>query len=420
MDRKFKIILINHSFQINYYSRRWQLFAMSYPNVDVTLLAPKQYIWYKDKAYTYGAESRIQGKEIDELNFHVKTFRVKSFGKFGWTSPDFKKYFIEIQPDVVYHLGVHTQLSLVQVIRLAKRNIKNIKIIVFSMRSPNHSVRIVKSKSSLVVWVKRRIQYFYTKAILNYVNKNCDAIFCHYPNALQAFRDEGYNGPVYMQTQVGVNTEWFHQDEEARNEIREKYNLGDAYVFGSATRFTKDKGIFDIIEALPSKGNWKYLMMGAGSAKQEDALKDAISIKGLQDKIILTGFVDWYDMAKYWNAIDCAIHVPKTTEKWIETFSLSVTQAMITGKPVIGNTSGSVPYQLGPEGIIVPEGDVKALREKMEWVLNNPKLGEEYGIIMFERARSCFSVQRLNELFYSTLIDIIDDKYDFRKVDMTC
>lgn len=31
-EPKFKIVLINHTFQINYFSRRWQLFAQQHPN----------------------------------------------------------------------------------------------------------------------------------------------------------------------------------------------------------------------------------------------------------------------------------------------------------------------------------------------------------------------------------------------------
>ena len=79
-----------------------------------------------------------------------------------------------------------------------------------------------------------------------------------------------------MQTQVGVNAEWFHPDENSRKEIRDKYNLGDSYVFGSATRFTKDKGLFDIIKALPKDGDWKFLMMGSGTPEQEEELKNTI------------------------------------------------------------------------------------------------------------------------------------------------
>lgn len=38
-----KIVLINHSYQVRYFYRRWQLLAHTHPDLDVTLLAPTEY-----------------------------------------------------------------------------------------------------------------------------------------------------------------------------------------------------------------------------------------------------------------------------------------------------------------------------------------------------------------------------------------
>ena len=124
-------------------------------------------------------------------------------------------------------------------------------------------------------------------------------------------------------------------------------------------------------------------------------------------------------MKKYWNAVDCAIHVPRTTPWWEETFSLSVVQAMITKKPIIGNTSGSVPYQIGPDAICVKEGDIQELKSKIQWALDNQNGLSEIAEKMYERALQ-FTVQHLNDMFYDTLVeDIIPGKYDINKIDMT-
>ena len=413
-----KIVLINHTFQINYFSRRWKLFAESYPDVDVYLFAPSKYKWY-GKGYSFGNDSVREAEEYDKGNIHRRVYRVNE-RNWGWTSPDFRTLFKEIQPDIIYYLGFHTQLSLAQVIRVKNSVVPNAKMMAFSMRGPYHDLHLNLEGLSVIKKIKRTISYFISKRILSIVNHNCDAIFCHYPEALQCFRKEGYKGPIYMQTQVGVNTEWFYPDEDARMEIREKYNIGNSYVFGSATRFTRDKGLFDIIKALPKEGDWKFLMMGSGTEEQEKDLREAIAKEGLQDKIILTGFVDWYDMAKYWNAVDCAVHVPRTTPTWVETFSLSVVQPMATKKPVIGNTSGSVPYQVGFDEMIVPEGDIKALHDKLEYALANKEEMAKWGERMYERTMRSFTVNHLNKLFYDTLVeDVLSGKYDLAKVDMT-
>lgn len=415
----FKIVLINHTFQINYYSRRWKILAEQHPNVDVTLLTPKKYRWYPTKDYSYGNGKVVCAKEQDDNNFHIRLYRQIENKYFGWRTPDFGKLFRAIDPDIICFIGSHNQYALGQVLRAVERNRLKAKVIAHSMRGPHHQVKIKEGRCNPIVYLGRRIIYLDKKTRLNYVNKHCKAMFCHYPDAVEAFRNEGFAGPIYMQTQVGVNTEWFHPDAQARGEIRDKYALGDAFVFGSASRFNPTKGMFDVIAAMPKEGNWKFLMMGSGSQEETQKIRQAIRERGLEDKIILTGFVDWYEIAKYWNAIDCAIHVPRTTQHWTETFSLVVVQAMITGKPIIGDTSGSVPYQIGPDGIIVPEGDVQALHEKIQWVLDHPVEAAEIGRKMQERAESSFSVQHLDDMFYDTLLDVLEDKFDPAKADMT-
>lgn len=415
-----KIVLINHSFQAKYYARRWQLFAKTYPDVDVTLLTPSKFKWYNNKQYTYTGGKEMEGENFDDGNYHVRVFRLKY--KHSWVSDDFKSLLTEIQPDVIYHLGTHTQLSLIQLGQIRKEYLPESKLILFSMRGPAYNIRFPKKDGTLKQWMADIYLNLYRIPVVKYINRNYDAVFCHYPDAVECFRKEGYKGPIYMQTQVGVNTEWFHEDDEYRKEIREKYNLGKSYVFGSATRFTPDKGVDDILKALPKDGDYKYLMMGTGSEADLERLKGIIRKRGIDDKVIITGFVDWYDMAKYWNAVDCAIHVPLTTPHWVETFSLSVIQAMISGKPIIGSNSGSVPYQIGPEGMIVEEGNVEELRCRIEWVLTHRDEAHHIGERMKNRVEAGFTVKHLNELFYRTITeDILKDKYDDVKHDMvTC
>lgn len=418
MEPKLKIALISHTYQINYYSRRWKLFAEDHPDIDVTLLAPSVVKWYPKKDYSYGISNTTKGKEVNEGNFHIRLFN--PIFERSFLSWNIRSLLLDIKPDVFYHVGFHTQISLVQIGIIMRHYFPNSKLILHSMRGPNFDLKIEKTPCSVKEWIMRRFKYVYYSMIWKYVKSHYKAVFCHYPTAVECFRKEGYTGPIYMQTQVGVNIEWFHPNEEARKEIRNKYNIGDAFVFGSASRFGKEKGLDDIIAALPKGGNWKFLMMGSGSEKDLKRIKSKISERGLEDKIILTGFVDWYEMTKYWNAIDCGVHVPRTTEHWVETFSLSAIQPQATMKPVIGNTSGSVPYQIGFESMIVPEGDINALHEKFQWAMQHPDQVAEMGKKMYDRTINSFSVQHLNAMFYDTLIeDVVTGTFDKSKSDMT-
>lgn len=403
----FKIVIINEAFQMEYFSRRWKLFAEEHPDVDVTLLMPAESSWFEKKKYSFGESFVLKGREEDKGNFHTRSFRT-TFSK-TWLSKDFKPLLLTIRPDIIYHIGYQWQPSLCQVGRIAKKWLPRTKLILFSMRGP-----------AMDIANQHGIVKLLAKVVVGYINKNYDAVFCHYPTAVECFRKEGYKGPIYMQTQVGVNTEWFFKNANARNEIRAKFNISDStFVFGSAARFTLDKGIDDVIRALPTSGNWVYLLMGSGSAEEIGRLKSLINERQLSTKVILTGFVDRLEMAKYWNAVDCAIHVPRTTKDWVETFSLSAIQPQAVGVPIIGNDSGSMPYQVGFEDMIVPEGDITALSQKIQWMMDNKEETILIGQKMFKRTIESFSVKHLNDMFYDTVLDVLDNKYDSNKSDMT-
>lgn len=69
----------------------------------------------------------------------------------------------------------------------------------------------------------------------------------------------------------------------------------------------------------------------------------------------------------------------------VETFPLSILEAMASGLPVVSTSVGSIPEMLsdGAEGILIPTGDVEALAEALRSLHRNPSLGRAMG----ERAR---------------------------------
>ena len=414
-----KLFIYNHTFQKPEFYRRWKLLAEKYSDVDVTLLAPADWTWGGDKGLTYGTVDQLQGHLIDEARFHIYPVRIEKKPHGGWLSTQMEEMLVAEQPDIFYYIGGHNDIALMRLYAVRKKHKLSTKIMVFGMRGRTHAVRLQKSKNP-VRMAKNLAKYAIFSSRLKKLNKYTDAIFCHFPVAVDEFRREGYKGPLYMQTQVGVDIDVFKPDSDARKRIREKYNIGDAYLFGSATRFTSDKGLSEVIAALPQEGNWKYLMMGWGRDDEVEKIKSEIAARGLEDKIILTGFVKtWSEMAEHWNALDCAVHTPLTTELWEETFSLALVQAMATALPVIGSDSGSVPYQIGPDGIIVPERDIEALNAQFKKMMEAPDYGKEIGQKMFHRATTCFSTYHLNDCFYYTIKDILAGVHDENKVDMT-
>ncbi len=418
-----KLVVINHTFQKPQFYKRWKCLAEKYEDLDVTLLAPSDWAWGKEKSLTYGTVDNVKGSIIEEPRFRIHLIDTEETKAGDFTSKKLESEILAIKPDVVYYIGGYTAAAFMQILKLRKREkLHGMKAIAFSMRGHTLALQKTNSYLSPVGCAKNIAKRLLLTPRLRRFRKECDAVFCHYPDALEAFRKEGYTGAVYMQTQVGVDPDIFYPNPAAREKIREKYHIGDAFLFGSASRFNASKGLSEIIKALPKdRDNWKYLMMGWGRDDEVAAIKNEIKARGLEDKIILTGFIDkWSDMAEHWNALDCAIHTPLTTPKWEETFSLALVQAMITGLPVIGSSSGSVPYQIGEAGNIVPEGDIEALNREMLHVMDDAAYAKDLGEKMRKRAYDCFNIYHLNDCFYDTLKeDILTGNYDECKVDMS-
>lgn len=415
-----KLVIINHTFQKPELYKRWELLSKQHSDLDITLLAPADWKWGKEKALTYGQVHVLNGKEVEKPRFRIHLIDTKRNQMGEWTSKLLPKEILNINPDAVYFIGGHTALPLMQIINLRnKYHLDKMKIWAFSMRGHDSTLGYTGTTFTIKQGLRHLAKQMILRPRLKKSNAACDAIFCHYPASMEAFRQDGYHGPIYIQTQVGVDPDIYYPDEISRKKIRDKYNIGDAYLFGSASRFHYSKGLNEIISALPDSGNWKFLMMGWGRDDEVKKIREKIKERGFEDKVILTGYIDhWADMAEHWNALDCAVHVPLTTPKWEETFSLALVQAMITGLPVIGSSSGSVPYQIGPDGMIVPEGDIDAVRNQMLYCMNCPDDAKLIGRKMRERALNCFSIYHLNNLFYLTIKDIFNGVYDESKIDM--
>lgn len=394
-----KIVIVSPNFREKRFWKRWELFAQQYKDVEVVLLAPSNWTFGALKNYTFGKKIEFEGQAYEDANFKVRLIHTKQNMLNDWTSPDMGQIIKDETPDFLYVIGSHVQYSMMQALRACKKFCPNAKRLTFTMRSDNPVAKVIDGnwKAKLVNLVQRRIN--------NYNVKHSDAIFCHYPDARHAILKEGYKGHVYMNTQIGVDKGLFSFSQEGRDRIRGVFHVGDSFLFGSATRFNPQKGILDILEALPPEKDWRYMILGSGREDETAMIKRKVQELGYEDRVIMPGLIGWDKLSDYLSALDCALHVPRT-EGWKETFSLALVQAIAVGRPTIGNTSGSVPYQCGPDGIIVEEGKLDKLREKMVWMIDNPDEAQKIGLKQKQYVMDSFETARLNECLYGVLQDI--------------
>jgi glycosyltransferase involved in cell wall biosynthesis len=92
---------------------------------------------------------------------------------------------------------------------------------------------------------------------------------------------------------------------------------------------------------------------------------------------------------------------------WPEPFGATVAEAMNRGRPVIGTTLGGHVDMIGSSaGILVPQGDARALEAAMSALIREPKRREEYGRAAAERARS-FAAKAVIPRFEQAYRDVL-------------
>jgi glycosyltransferase involved in cell wall biosynthesis len=92
---------------------------------------------------------------------------------------------------------------------------------------------------------------------------------------------------------------------------------------------------------------------------------------------------------------------------WPEPYGATVAEAMNRGKPVIGTTPGGHVDMIGDDaGILVPGGDVAALAEAMQVLIDDPELRQKFGRNASERANS-FAATAVLPRFEQAYRDVI-------------
>lgn len=153
------------------------------------------------------------------------------------------------------------------------------------------------------------------------------------------------------------------EDKEGRERLRDRFGLENAYpVVGTVARFIEWKGYRHIVEAariiVVNYPKAKFLFCGSG--EQQAEVRSWISEAGLDDHIILTGWVDRIDIPALYKTMDVYLHAADN-----EPFGFVFAEAMLSGVPVVSTPTGGfgdvVKDQVG--GIAVSDRSGKALAE---------------------------------------------------------
>ena len=130
-------------------------------------------------------------------------------------------------------------------------------------------------------------------------------------------------------------------------------------VVGFVGRLVPEKGVWVLLEALRHDSGLRARF--AGSGPLASTLMQRAAELGVADRVELVGPVEPDAVVDFYRSVD-VIAVPSlSTRTWTEQFGRVAVEAMACGVPVVASDAGALPDVVAAAGIVVPEGDARAL-----------------------------------------------------------
>lgn len=186
-------------------------------------------------------------------------------------------------------------------------------------------------------------------------------------DAATVLRAKGYRGPLSVIPQLGVDPERFSPPQGPRPPR--------LFTIGFAGRLVPEKGVDLLLDAVFGLGGeWRLELIGAGPLAAH--LWRRARAAGFTGRVRI-GPVSSAAMPERLRALDVLVLPSLTRPNWREQFGRVLVEAMACGVPVVGSDSGEIPHVIGDAGLVVPEGDIVALRAALRRLRDNPALRAE-------------------------------------------
>ncbi|MFF4195814.1 glycosyltransferase [Nonomuraea sp. NPDC001831] len=162
-------------------------------------------------------------------------------------------------------------------------------------------------------------------------------------------------------------------------EVREELGAGDRPLVLTIGRLAQQKGLDTLLDV--AAGPWEspaplFAVAGEGPLRAE--LEDRIRSRSLP--VLLLGDRD--DVPDLLAAASVVVNC----SRW-EGLPLSLSEALMAGKPVVASDVGGIPWLVGDAGLLVPYGDAEGLRNALRKVLGEPGIARTMAEAAARRGR---------------------------------
>jgi glycosyltransferase involved in cell wall biosynthesis len=182
--------------------------------------------------------------------------------------------------------------------------------------------------------------------------------------AVQVLGAKGYDGPVYVIPQFGVDPSLYQPA---------ALPVDGPFTIGYVGRLVAEKGISDLLNAVVKlPGHWRVRLLGNGP--QREALRTLAHSLSIADRVAFDAHIPACEVPAYLSRLHAVVLPSHTQSNWKEQFGRVLIEAMASGVPVIGSDSGEIPRVIGDAGLVFPEGYVDALRAHLQTLMDDREL----------------------------------------------
>lgn len=170
--------------------------------------------------------------------------------------------------------------------------------------------------------------------------QRCDAIIAPTNTAKEYLENIGVSRQIAV-LPTGVDFECYENARESElKEIRQRHGASDKVLLCSVMRLSLEKNVYFLIDGLEyikrsSHASFKCVIIGDGPEREN--IKRAITEKGLEDTVVLTGMMAPEEVCKYYMASDAFVFSSQS-----ETQGMVVLEAMAGGCPVVAIRSSGI------------------------------------------------------------------------------
>lgn len=376
-DGPLRVLWIWHAAVVAEYQKPVQLLGMC-PDLDMTLLVPRQ--------WPERAGEMVRAESLPHRTYWLIKGRVFFTGFYYiYFFPNLLFSLLRLRPDVIYcYEEAHTFMA----------------ALVLGLR------KLFLPKSRVFLYAAQNIKKRYPlpfRLFERYCFRRADAILACGKLVAATLRLKGYKGKLIV-VPLPTDTAGFAPDERSRFNGRGRLGFSEGdMVIGYAGKLAEEKGLRVLLDAFAALGEERknlHLVLAGGGAFREELLKAAME-RGISDRVHLPGVIHNSDLPAFMNSLDIFVLPSETRSNWREQFGRVAVEAMSCGVPVIGSTSGEIPYVLGGAGLLFREGDANELAERLRLLVADAMLREQVGRRGRERVFDLFSMEKVAAQHYA-------------------